>query len=199
MLFAKGNIAALPPEAYLLEDAYTQAIVNHSRRQESLLARWLLQELLLQELGKSLQQCGFNKDEKGKPFLSEEPAWQIAISHSQGQVWVALAKEPIGIDLEHFEPQYAPDLKIAFSEKEWAEMDNNPKEIYRRFSAKESLAKLRGHGFLKEPNEIELHQAAIISGFCNLSGEIFVYTLALEKRVGAEGLERELMQFWEEG
>jgi len=198
MFFAKGNIAALPPEAYLLEDAYTYKLVNQKRKQESLLARWLLQGLLLQQMGKTLQQCGFCKDEKGRPFLSKLPAFQVSIAHSEGEVWVALANFPLGIDLELFEPQHAADLQIAFSPQEWAVLSGSPENIFLAFAAKEALAKLHGTGFLTEPNEIELHQAVVMSGFCNLLGKIFVYTLALENRVGGMDLEQELLRFWEE-
>jgi 4'-phosphopantetheinyl transferase len=77
-----------------------EAITAAARREQFLAARWLARELLAQAAGGEPQQWALTADEAVKPMVVGHPAWHVGIAHSGEWVACAVAKEPIGIDLE---------------------------------------------------------------------------------------------------
>ena len=143
-------------ELQTYSDRWCQKINDLSRKKESLLARLLLDKLCKKLGFGSIQKCGFNKNEKGKPFFSNEPEVHLSITHSDGYVWVAVSNSPIGIDFEKVSKEFKNELEIAFSDTDWKFVSNDFQKIFQYFSLKESYSKMIGTGFTMEPKKIQL-------------------------------------------
>lgn len=170
------------PEPY--RDAYIESFSNEKRARESLLARYLLDELLKKNFDINLHALGLEKDEQGKPFFRNHSTLHLSIAHSNGLVAVALCDTPLGIDVEEFFPAQHRDLKIAFNEYEKKIVGEDALTAYRLFSQKEAISKLKGHGFLVEPNEINTleYQDNIFSGMFSFVERNFVYAFAFKEQ-----------------
>jgi phosphopantetheinyl transferase len=143
-------------ELQCFSDSWCQKIIDLPRKKESLLARLLLDKLCKTLGYKSIKECGFKKNEKGKPYLANQPEVHLSITHSSGYVWVAVSSSPIGIDFEKVNIQNKNDLEIAFSKSDWKFVSNDVQKIYQYFSLKESYSKMTGTGFTMEPAKIDL-------------------------------------------
>ena len=64
--------------------------------EEHRVGRQLLAQLYLQQTGMPLPPI--LKTAMGKPYFSESP-WHFSITHTRGQVFCALAQQPLGIDV----------------------------------------------------------------------------------------------------
>ena len=180
------NNTFFDPEPY--RNAYTDSFSNEKRARESLLARYLLDELLKKNFDKNLHSLGLEKDEQGKPFFRNHRALHLSIAHSNGLVAIGLCDVPLGIDVEEFFPAQHRDLKIAFNEAEKKIVGEDALTAYRLFSQKEAIAKLKGHGFLVEPNEINTleYQDNIVSGTLSFAERHFVYAFAFDTKLEKE-------------
>ena len=101
--------------------------------------------------------------EQGAPFLEKWPFVKISISHSgayaAASLCVAKGKDP-GLDIEKIGP--VPDssfMKFAFTEKEIANMQQCPEDVFKRWTVKEAFLKYIKKGF----NE-SLHNVEILDG-----------------------------------
>ena len=160
-------------------DVWCQKINDLSRKKESLLARLLLDKLCKKMGLRSIQECGFNKNEKGKPYFSNEPEVHLSITHSDGYVWVAVSNSAIGIDFEKVNIEAKNELEIAFNKSDWEFVSNNVKTIFQYFSLKESYSKMMGTGFTMEPAKIEislLHKNGFYT-FLKSANDSYVLTL----------------------
>ena len=143
-------------ELLCFSDAWCQKIIDLPRKKESLLSRLLLDKLCKSLGYRSIKECGFKKNEKGKPYFANEPEVHLSITHSSGYVWVAVSSSPIGIDFEKINIEYKNELEIAFSKSDWEFVSSDVQKIYQYFSLKESYSKMTGTGFTMEPAKINL-------------------------------------------
>jgi phosphopantetheinyl transferase len=167
----------------IYSDSWCEKIADKSRKKESLLARFLLNKLCIKQFQKTIFECGFKKNEFGKPYFEEYPELNVSITHSHGYAWVAVSSSPIGIDFEKVELDKSEDLKIAFDSKDWDFVSDNSKLIYQYFSLKECYAKILGTGFTLEPSAIKLSQLAENSfvKFFENKGNVFIFTLIISQ------------------
>lgn len=114
---------------------------------------------------KDLRLCDIiiSHHEQGAPFLEKWPFVKISISHSgeyaAASLCLAKGKDP-GLDIEKIGP--VPDssfMKIAFTEKEIANMQHCPEDVFKRWTVKEAFLKYIKKGF----NE-NLHKVEILDG-----------------------------------
>jgi phosphopantetheinyl transferase len=163
----------------IYSDSWCEKIADKSRKKESLLARFLLNKLCIKQFQKTIFECGFKKNEFGKPYFEEYPELNVSITHSHGYAWVAVSSSPIGIDFEKVELDKSEDLKIAFDSKDWDFVSDNSKLIYQYFSLKESYAKMIGTGFTTDPAKIELKFLRKNSFYTSIKSAYASYVLTL--------------------
>jgi phosphopantetheinyl transferase len=160
-------------------DAWCEKLTDFNRKKESLLARFLL-DRLCKKLGLgSIQECGFKKNENGKPYFSNKLDVHVSITHSDGFVWVTLANSPIGIDFEKVHIETKNELEIAFSKPDWKIVSNDVDIVFIYFSLKESYAKMIGTGFTTDPAKIELKFLRKNSFYTSIKSAYASYVLTL--------------------
>lgn len=160
-------------------DDWCGRITDEIRRNESLLARLLLNKICKKTIHQSIDEAAFSKKENGMPYFIKHPELFISITHCQGHVWTAMANSPIGIDFEKIDPACTDDLKIAFDDNDWEMVSGDCLGIYKYFSLKESYAKMTGTGFTQEPASIKLSQLqakTFINIFENKTND-YIFTL----------------------
>ena len=102
-------------------------------RLQKLACRAALAELL------GSNEIGITYTETGQPQLKEH---HISFSHTENMVAVALAKIPVGIDIEKLSPRILPLYPRFMSPQEIATCDtNNLKDLYYFWCAKEAMYK----------------------------------------------------------
>lgn len=94
--------------------AHIDKMKKENDRKRSLMATYLLNELLLQA-GKT--RIKIETAENGKPFLSEKGLY-ISISHSDEAVVCALSETPVGIDVEKIKPVSQKLIEYVCTQKE---------------------------------------------------------------------------------
>jgi 4'-phosphopantetheinyl transferase len=147
---------------YVLEDllpfsdAWCEKLSDIQRKKESLLARFLINEICKKQKLGSIFECGFKKDNKGRPYLSNHPNLFISITHSNGYVFVAASNAALGIDFEKIDGNSTEDLKIVFNNADWKTVSNDVNSIFKYFSLKEAYSKMIGTGFMSEPADIQI-------------------------------------------
>lgn len=82
----------------------TQALAQRYRR-----ARIALRLLLGRYLGQSAERLQFTYGPFGKPELADQPL-HFNVSHSENQCLIALAHQPVGVDIEALGPHVDPAL-----------------------------------------------------------------------------------------
>lgn len=123
---------------------------------ESDCAKRILAAMLCDKLGCRADELHFEKGERGKPFLSNNPCF-FSVSHSGGFVAVAVADEEIGIDIETIKQRRQSVEKRVFNESEIkliAESTDCDEAFYRLWTLKESYLKAIGTGFNGNAKEI---------------------------------------------
>lgn len=137
-------------------DAWCEKLSDIQRKKESLLARYLINEICKKLKLGSIYECGFKKDNKGRPYFSNDPNIFISITHSNGYVFVAASNSAIGIDFEKIDVNSSEDLKIAFNDTDWKIISNDVNSMFKYFSLKEAYSKMIGTGFTTEPADIQI-------------------------------------------
>lgn len=130
-----------------------QTITHPARRQEYLISRALLRQLLAERLQQTAASLQFCQDEHGKPRLHDN-GWYFNLSHSGHWLVLALCPQgPLGVDLELGKRRHNPlPLARRFyaqSEYEWlCTLPANEQEraFYRLWSRKEAVLKAHGGG-----------------------------------------------------
>ena len=128
-------------------------------RLQKLACRAALAELL------GSNEIGITYTETGQPQLKEH---YISFSHTENTVAVALAKIPVGIDIEGLSPRILPLYPRFMSQQEIATCDtNNLKDLYYFWCAKEAMYKwfaLRNLDFIEDLQVIRNENKGIV---CN--------------------------------
>jgi len=118
----------------LPEDKTTLSSIKLEKvRLQKLACRAALAELL------GTNEIGITYSETGQPQLKD---YYISFSHTEKTVAVALAKNPVGIDIEEVNPRILPLYTRFMNKQEMADCDiNNLKNLYYYWCAKEAMYK----------------------------------------------------------
>ncbi len=122
--------------------------------------RQLLQELYREATGEEMPEILISPG--GKPRFSEGP-WHFSISHTQGYVFVALEKHPVGLDAEALSRAVNPRLaQKILSPDEYAQYlaaEDKNKALLTFWVLKEAQGKLTGEGVRPWPNRTDFSLA----------------------------------------
>ena len=129
----------------------------HAYMQAEDKARCLASGLLLREV------CGVTDDSQlvfginGKPYLKSGEVY-FNISHSGDYVALATAGREVGVDIEKTAPyeDSVADRCFTGKEREWMLKEGGNEAFYRLWTAKESLMKATGLGFLMPPESFSV-------------------------------------------
>ena len=146
-----------PAEAGLLssdERERAERLLIPEKRRQFIAARAGLRQILGVVTGRPPEFLIFGVQADGKPFLEDASGWEFNLAHSDDAALVAVARSPVGIDLERERPLsgMAHMAEIAFSPQEQAELnqlpaDDQQRAFFRTWTRKEALLKGYGTGF----------------------------------------------------
>lgn len=147
------RLAQLPELLATDEQQYWQTITHSGRRQEYLVSRALLRQLLAERLQRPASNLQFCSGPHGKPRLHDN-AWHYNLSHSGNWLVLALSLQgPLGIDIELGKRRHSP-LPLArrfYAQPEYEWLCSLPAQeqesaFYRLWSRKEAVLKAHGGG-----------------------------------------------------
>lgn len=136
------------------EQARAQRFHFNVHRQRFIVARGILRNILGRYLGQEPGDLEFCYSDRGKPQLAgSNCSVCFNLSHSQSLALYAIARRPIGIDLEYIRP-LDDALKIAkrfFSAREYTLIESLPPEqkqkaFFQLWTCKEAYLKATGEG-----------------------------------------------------
>lgn len=154
--------AATLPAAWLIAtEARPGNLTERSR-----LRRETARELIARQLGLPLAAIAIGHDGKGRPVLTGRhgEGLHLSLATRSGLVAVALARRPVGVDVERVDGVAAPPLEVLHPE-EAAMLRGLPKEsrplaFARLWAAKEAYVKALGTGFLRAPESFAVTLSA---------------------------------------
>lgn len=152
-------------------------LVSDERREEALRYKYLFGQfaclksyVMLREM---LEERGmahpfrFERNEHGKPFLADFPEIHFNLSHCKSGIAVAVAEQPIGIDIESYREVSDSLVRYTMNEEEQRiiKESDDPIRIFTEYwTKKEAVFKLRGtgithdlHGLLNGDEVVETH------------------------------------------
>lgn len=121
------------------------------------LRRSIARDLVARQLALPTQAVTIGHDARGRPVL-ERPAgagFEISLATRSGLVAVALARGPVGIDVEQVDPASEPPLAILHRDERAALLalpaPERPLAFARLWAVKEAYVKALGTGFARAP------------------------------------------------
>lgn len=123
---------------------------NETVRQRSLCA-WRLFMMMAAEEGVENPEIGFY--EYGKPYFIQPAGWYFSLSHSDEYAACALAREPVGVDIQKIRPVDAGVARRCFSEEEQQRLRlarAPEEEMIRIWTLKEAVVKASGLGLRQD-------------------------------------------------
>ena len=163
VLFA-DLFALLTPE----EQARAERYKVESARRQFVTGRGVLRRLLGQYLGVSPSEVAFTFNANGKPMLvNGDAGLHFNVSHTDGLALVAVARRPVGVDVERFRTMANPEGLVSrfFSHAERAaflalEREHRPAGFFRGWTSKEAVIKAAGLSVaILDDFDVELHPA----------------------------------------
>lgn len=164
-------------------------LVSDERRNEALRYKHLFGQfaclksyVMLREL---LEQRGlahpfrFDYNEHGKPYLKDHPEIHFNISHCKAGIAVAVADQPIGIDIEGYRQVSDSLVRYTMNEEEQrliGESDDPVRTFTAFWTKKEAVFKLRGTGITRGLHEL-LHGPETVATYVNENNK-YVYSVA---------------------
>ncbi|RYF52359.1 MAG: 4'-phosphopantetheinyl transferase superfamily protein [Cytophagaceae bacterium] len=156
----------------LLTFAETEKINRYksaASRQTRILSRAILKILLGRYLSLNPDEITFKSDQHKKPIIDNVILKNINfnVSHSGSWILIAIATNPVGVDLEYtdasFTYQNLLDFSFSFEEKNYIQTSKIPHQsFYKLWTRKEALLKATGKGLIDElaliPSLDGLHQ-----------------------------------------
>jgi phosphopantetheinyl transferase len=125
--------------------------------ERSALRRGIAQDLIARQFSLPLEAVTIEHDEAGRPVLARPAGTglHISLATRSGLVAVALARAPVGVDVERIEPSVAPPLASLHPDERaaLAALPNaaRPLAFARIWAAKEAYVKALGVGFVRAP------------------------------------------------
>lgn len=145
--------AAMLPAAWLVATgARPGNLIERSR-----LRRDMAQRIVARQLGLTADAVVIGHDAQGRPLLAKPAGTKLHLSlaTSAGLVAVALAEQPVGIDVERVDPTEAPPLATLHPAEAAALLglpeSVRPVAFARLWCAKEAYVKALGIGFRRAP------------------------------------------------
>jgi 4'-phosphopantetheinyl transferase len=145
-------------------------------RRQFVITRGALRLLLAHHLDRSAQALAFAQGPHGKPFavVDGTPARvEFNVSHSAGRGLIAIARGPVGVDLEFLARAadfhliargvLTPSEQAALSQRAGAEQ---ARLFYRLWTQKEALIKATGRGFACPPRGFAVPDALLKGARC---------------------------------
>ena len=129
--------------------AKLRRFVREEDRVSSLLGDLLVRDLIRRKLGVANHRIEFGANQYGKPYLKNRQDFHFNISHSGNWVVAAIDDQPVGIDIERYQPV---DLSISrdyFSNDEHRDLMSQSDRLgyfFTLWSLKESYIKHLGKG-----------------------------------------------------
>jgi len=118
-----------------------------------LAARGALRLMLSRVLGQQPAEITIATHEHGKPFLPQHPGLYFNVSHSRTLALIAIARHPVGVDVEYLlrHVDYAAVMRRFFSEserEEWSKFSvpSQQHAFFRGWTRKEAILKATGEG-----------------------------------------------------
>jgi 4'-phosphopantetheinyl transferase len=147
--------SSLSPE----ERTRAERVIIQEKRRQFVAARYGLRAILSRYVGIPPQDLIFAYHTHGKPFLVGNATIEFNLAHSGDLALVAVARQPVGVDLEqiHPLPSMAQMAQIAFTPEELRALYDLPPQrrlcaFYRIWTRKEALMKAQGDGFRRARN-----------------------------------------------
>ncbi|MGB0579900.1 MAG: 4'-phosphopantetheinyl transferase family protein [Limisphaerales bacterium] len=139
-------------------------------RRQFVAARSTLRRLLGEYLNSDPRTLKFITSEHGKPSLAEG-GLEFNVSHTEGQVALAFAHSPVGIDVERFDRDLDHDslTKRFFSEHERQQLSDMDAEerkaaFFRCWTQKEAYLKALGSGLSRDTRSFAVNCRAGVGG-----------------------------------
>lgn len=126
--------------------------------ERSALRRTTARNILARQLGVSAGELTIDHDAKGRPLLASPMGLGLHISLATrlGFVAVALARQPVGVDVERIDPSSAPPFAVLHARERSALLalpePQRARAFARIWSAKEAYVKALGLGFARPPD-----------------------------------------------
>lgn len=190
-------VARLPSELAFLplypkaRDEEVRAVKNERLRRQKYYAWKLLEYALQDAFGDHFFDLDFQKKDGGKWTSSKRC---FSLSHSRNALAVAVANEPVGVDVEWQNSEKSVAMERGLTELEKAELKSVlPPErtayLTDKWVAKESIFKLAGKGRFV-PSKIAETDAVLTKGQIAVCGEEYSLAVATEKKVCVKVIER---------
>ncbi len=150
-LKSQKELLSLLPESLVLKIERFKRVVNQQR---SLLGEVLSRVLISDNTGIKIKDLNIIKSDNGKPELQNFPGLYFNVSHSGEWVVMALAKAPVGIDVEKIKKPVYRIAERYFSQSELENLNSlsgSSKQAYffDLWTLKESYLKMLGKGLTK--------------------------------------------------
>ncbi len=125
--------------------------------ERSVLRRGMAARILARQLDLPPEAIAIGHDERGRPLVAQPrgTGLHLSLATRAGMVAVALAHNPVGVDVEAVDEAAAPPLGVLHAD-EMSWLSGQPPERHalafaRLWSAKEAYVKALGTGFLRPP------------------------------------------------
>ncbi len=126
---------------------------NSAARNMFAASRGVLRLLLGKILDRPAASLKIANREHGKPYLPDFPDLHFNISHSRNLALIAIARQPVGVDVEylHRSVDYSSIMRRFFSSAEQADWERYPvpspaEAFFRGWTRKEAILKATGEG-----------------------------------------------------
>lgn len=146
-------------QSFRLQEDQDRSLVSYALLR-ILLSQYLHVEPQKVPINRTCSQCG---EPHGKPYLQAPFAkrLEMSVSHSGEMILVAIAKSPLGIDIEKVREDIAVEkmIKHVLSSREKEDfyaVNNKLEAFYRYWTRKEAITKALGKGIVLPLTEIEV-------------------------------------------
>ncbi|CAH1654173.1 4'-phosphopantetheinyl transferase superfamily protein [Hyphomicrobiales bacterium] len=125
--------------------------------ERSVLRRGTARRVLARQLGCREDDVVIAHEPVGRPVLArpEAPEFRLSLATRAGVVAIAVAREPIGVDVERVEAKMAPPLDVLHPDEraflDATALATRPRAFAQLWAAKEAYVKALGTGFLRPP------------------------------------------------
>ncbi len=125
--------------------------------ERSALRRGMAARILARQLGLPPEAVAIGHDERGRPLVAQPrgSGLHLSLATRAGMVAVALAHNPVGVDVEAVDDAAAPPLGVLHPDEiSWLSgqpPSQRPLAFARLWSAKEAYVKALGTGFVRPP------------------------------------------------
>lgn len=147
-------ISYIPKLKIHLSGLESERAIRYYHERDSLrfiICRGLLKFILAKETSLDVSAIKIELGKNKKPYLQSHPKLHFNVSHSKNYALIAIANNPIGVDVEFVSTEFNFDdiLHTIFSAKEIIEVQKatNKKEfLYKLWTRKEAIVKATGKG-----------------------------------------------------